>query len=156
MKVAESLDPPVKLGLKKGFLNHRSKVPVSPTSPRKVNVVGMVGPSSPPRGCPAAVEGNGFSQSRNWPVRFDHNGVVMVQEDVNDFWDGMSLDWTIDGDFEEALAIQDAIEEEFLHEKMIAHQKSKGKRELQNSQSSVNYGVALDSSRRRKGNNLML
>jgi hypothetical protein len=73
-KVADSPEPPVKLGLKKGFLNHRPKVPVSPTLPRKANVLGMVGPSSPPRGC----------QSRNWPVGFDHNGEVVVWEDVND------------------------------------------------------------------------
>jgi hypothetical protein len=47
--------------------------------------------------------------------------------------------------------IRDAMEEEFLREKMIARQKSKGKRELLNLQSSFNYGVASDSSRRRKG-----
>jgi len=57
----------------------------------------MVGSSSPSRGC----------QSRNWPVGFDHNGEV--------------VDWDMDGDFEEeALAIRDAMEEEFLREKMIA------------------------------------
>jgi len=39
---------------------------------------------------------------------------------------------------------------------MIVHQKSKGKRELLNLQSSVNYGVASDSSRRRKGKGLKL
>jgi hypothetical protein len=140
-KVADSPEPPVKLGHKKGFLNHRPKVPVSPTLPRKANVLGMVGPSSPSRGC----------QSRNWPVEFDHNGEVVVWEDVNDFWDGLPLDWDMDGDFEEeALAIRDAMEEEFLRKKMIARQKSKGKRELLNLQSSVNYGVASDSYRRRK------
>jgi hypothetical protein len=63
----------------------------------------------------------------------------------------------MDGDFEEeALAIRDAMEEEFLREKMIARQKSKGKRELLNLQSSVNYGGASDSSRRRKGKGLKL
>jgi hypothetical protein len=61
MKVVESLETPVKLCLKKRFLNHCPKVPVSPTSPWKVNVLGMVGPFSPSRGCLAAVEGNGFS-----------------------------------------------------------------------------------------------
>jgi hypothetical protein len=34
---------------------------------------------------------------------------------------------------------------------MIAHQKSKGKRELLNLHSSINYGVAKDPSRSRKG-----
>lgn len=80
----------------------------------------------------------------------------MVWEDVNDFWDGLPLDWDMDADFEEALAIRDAMEEEFLREKMIARQKSKGKRELLNLQSSVNYGVASDSYRRRKGKGLKL
>jgi hypothetical protein len=50
-KVADSPEPPVKLGLKKGFLNHRPKVLVSPTLPWKENVLGMVGSSSPSRGC---------------------------------------------------------------------------------------------------------
>jgi hypothetical protein len=90
-KVADSPEPPVKLGLKKGFLNHRPKVPISPTLPRKGNVLGMVGSSSPSRGC----------QSRHWPVGFDHNGEGVVWEDVNDFWDGLPLDWDMDGDFEE-------------------------------------------------------
>jgi hypothetical protein len=63
----------------------------------------------------------------------------------------------MDGDFEEeALAIRDAMEEEFLREKMIARQKSKGKRELLNLQSSVNYGGTSDSSRCRKGKGLKL
>jgi hypothetical protein len=73
-KVAES---PVKMGiLRKGFLNPRPKMPTTPASPRKVFDVGMVGPSSPPRGCSISspVEGNSFSQSRNWPIGFDHNG----------------------------------------------------------------------------------
>jgi hypothetical protein len=48
------------------------------------------------------------------------------------------------------------MEEEFLREKMIARQKSKGKRELLNLQSSVNYGGTSDSSRCRKGKGLKL
>jgi len=146
----------VKLGLK-GFINHRPKVPASLALPRKANVVRMVGPSSPSRGCPAAVEGNGVSQSRNWLVGFDHNREVVVWEDINDFWDDLPLDWAMDGDFEEeTLAIRDAMEEEFLREKIIARHKSKGKKELQNLQSSVNYIFASDSSRRRKGKGLKL
>lgn len=47
-----------------------------------------------------------------------------------DFLDGLPLDWAVDDDFgEEALAIKDAIEEDFMRDKMIARQKSKGKRE---------------------------
>lgn len=44
-------EPPVKQVLRRGFLNPRPKVPVIFTSPQKVVEVGMVGPSSPPRGC---------------------------------------------------------------------------------------------------------
>jgi hypothetical protein len=61
------------------------------------------------------------------------------------------LDWALDGSFEEeALAIRDTMEEDFLPEKMIARQKSKGKRELLNLQSSINYGDASISSRHSK------
>jgi hypothetical protein len=49
------------------------------------------------------------------------------------------------------LAIPDVMEEEFLREKMLACQKSKGKRELLNLQSSINYGNRLVSSKHRKG-----
>jgi hypothetical protein len=61
----------------------------------------VVGPSSPPSGCL-----NGFSQSRNWPVGFDHNGeIVVLEEEEDDYWDGLFLDWAMDGDFgEEAMA----------------------------------------------------
>jgi hypothetical protein len=65
---------------RKGFLNLFPIVLAPPASPRKVNDVAMVGPSSPPKGSiiPPSVEGNGFSQSRNWPVGFDHNREVVV------------------------------------------------------------------------------
>jgi len=143
----------VKQGLRKGFLNPHPKVPINPTSPQKVTEVGMVGPSSPQRGCltPYSTEGNSLSLSRNWPVGFDHNGEIVAWEEDDEF-DGLPLDWALDGAFEEeALAIRDVMEEEFLREKMLARQKSKGKRELLNLQSSVNYGDGLASSRRWKG-----
>jgi hypothetical protein len=106
----------------------------------------VVGPSSPPpSGCL-----NGFSQSRNWPVGFDHNREIVVwEEEKDDYWDGLPLDWVLDGDYgEEAMAIRDAMEEEF---QMIARQNFKGKRELLNLHSSINYSDAKDPSRRRKG-----
>jgi hypothetical protein len=62
--------PPVKKfagSAKKGFLN---------SPPREVKDAGVVGLPSPPS-ChiiPSSVEGNGFSQSQNWPVGFDKNG----------------------------------------------------------------------------------
>jgi hypothetical protein len=106
---------------------------------------GVVAPPSPSSGCL-----NDFSQSRNWPVGFDHNREIVVwEEEEDDYWDGLPLDWAMDGDFgEEAMTIWDAIEEEF---QFFARQKSKGKRELLNLHSSINYGDANYPSRRRKG-----
>jgi hypothetical protein len=49
------------------------------------------------------------------------------------------------------VTIRDAMEEEFQREKMIARQKSKGKRELLNLHSSINYGDEKNHSRRRNG-----
>jgi hypothetical protein len=79
----------------------------------------------------------------------DHNGEIVVwEEEEDDYWDGLPLDWAMDGDFGEgALAVRDAMEEEF---QVFARQKSKGKRELLNLQSSINYGDANYPSRRRK------
>jgi len=77
-------------------------------------------PPPPPRGCLSpfslySAKGNGFSQSRNWHVGFDHNVKIVVWEEDEDYWDGLPLDWALDGSFEEeALAIQDAMEEDFF------------------------------------------
>jgi len=156
-KVAE---PPVKEDfLSKGFLNPLPVLPTTSSSPQKVVDGGIVGHSSPPRGCSSSspIEGKGFSQSRNWPIGFDHNGEIVVWEDDVDFWDVLPLDWASEGAFgEEALAIRDAMEEEFQRDKMISRQKSKGKRELLNLHSSINYGDTKPSARSRKGKNLML
>jgi len=113
--VKKAAKPPMKKGLRKGFLNPSPKVPVNPTSPQKVTKVGMVGPSSPPRGCLTLYSslGNGFSLSRNWPISFDHNREIVAWEEDDEFWDGLPLDWALDGGFEdEALAIRDVMEEE--------------------------------------------
>lgn len=75
----------------------------------------------------------------------------MAWEEDDELWDGLLLDWALDGAFEEVLAIRDVMEEEFLREKMLACQKSKGKKELLNLQSSINYSDDLASSKRRKG-----
>jgi hypothetical protein len=152
----KKIEIPAKKGLfRKGFLNLPPIVSVPPVLPREVKDVGVVRPSSPPCGCisPCSVEGNGFSQSQNWPVRFDHNREIVVwEEEADDYWDGLPLEWALEGDFgEEALAIRDAMEEDFQREKMIARQKSKGKRELLNLHNSINYGDAKGPSRSRKG-----
>jgi hypothetical protein len=65
----------------------------------------------------------------------------------------MPFDWVMDGDEGEdlSLAILDAIVEEFYWETMVAHQKTKGIREILNLKSSINYGDASASSRHWKG-----
>jgi hypothetical protein len=133
---------------KKGFLN-LPPISVPSVALQEVNNSGVIGRYSQSSGC-----FNGFAQSRNWPVGFDHNSEIVVWEEEEDYWDGLPLDWAMDGDFgEEALAIQDAMEEEF---QFFARQKSKGKRELLNLQSSINCGDANYPSRRRKGKAHML
>jgi hypothetical protein len=66
---------------------------------------------------------------------------------------GKDCPWIpLEGAFgEAALAIRDAMEEDFQREKMIARQKSKGKMELLNLHSSINYGDSKVPSRSRKG-----
>jgi hypothetical protein len=77
----------VKDFLRKGFLNPRPVLTTTSSSPQKVVDGGIVGHSSPPRGCSnsSPFEGKGFSQSRNWPIGFDHNGEIVVWEDDVDF-----------------------------------------------------------------------
>jgi hypothetical protein len=78
-------------------------------------------------------------------------------EKNDDFWEGLPLDWEMDGvQDEESLAILDALEEDIHRDKMIARQKTKGKRELLNLKSSINYGDANTSSKRWKGKALMM
>ena len=55
-----------------------------------------------------------------------------------------------DEDVDPSLAILDAIEEDFHLEVKVAHPKTKGRRELLNLESSINYGDASASSQRRK------
>jgi hypothetical protein len=143
--------------LRKGFLNPRPAT-IAPTVSHEAKDVGMIGLHSPSRGriIPSSVEGNGFSQSQDWPVGYDLNGKLVVWEKDDDFWDGLPLDWSSDGvQGEESLAILDAMEDEFHRDKMIARQKTKGKRELLNLKSSINYGIASAPSRREKGKALM-
>jgi hypothetical protein len=119
--VKKKIETPAKQGLFwKGFLNLPRIVSVPPVLPQEVKDVGFAGPSSPPSGCiiPRSVEGNGLSQSRNWPVGFYHNGEIVVWEEEDDYWEGLPLDWALEGAFgEEVLAIKDAMEEDFRREK---------------------------------------
>lgn len=143
--------------LRKGFLNPRPAA-IAPTASHEAKDVGMIGLHSPPGGriIPSSVEGNGFSQSQDWPIGYDLNGELVVWKKDGDFWDRLPLDWSLDAvQGEESLAILDAMEDEFHRDKMIARQKIKGKRELLNLKSSINYGVASAPSRHRKGKALM-
>jgi hypothetical protein len=55
----------------------------------------------------------------------------------------------------ESLAILDAITEDFYRDQLVACKKTKGKRELLNLKSSVNYGDVSAPSRCRKGKDPM-
>jgi len=111
---------------------------------------------------------NGMIQSQKWPVGVGPDGEIVVCDHGDEIWNGedgespfplgilhldMPLDWAMDGVHGEvpSLAILDAIEEEFHRKKMIAHQKTKGMRELLNLKSSINYGDASTPSRHWKG-----
>jgi hypothetical protein len=66
----------------------------------------------------------------------------------------MPLDWAADGEEDEVplLAILDASvsEEEFHYESMVLRQKTKGRKEVLNLKSSINYGDDYATSGRRK------
>ena len=63
------------------------------------------------------------------------------------------LDWVLDYDDEEdsTLVLLDAVKEDFLREVKVVRRKIKGKRELLNLESYINYGNAKASAQRRKG-----
>jgi len=76
------------------------------------------------------------------PIVFYHKWELDAQEKAAEFWEG-SEEWEVDrSQGEEFMAIVD---------EMIKRQKSKGKRELLNLQSSINYDDFSASSRCRKG-----
>jgi len=100
-------------------------------------------------------------QSQKWPEGFGPSGeiVVWVREDGDSIYPldvcppDMPLDWVSDGVEDEDLsfAILDAIEEDFHWVKKVAHLKTKGRREVLNLKSSINYDDACVPSRQRKG-----
>jgi U3 small nucleolar ribonucleoprotein component len=67
----------------------------------------------------------------------------------------MALDWDLDRvedeDEDLSLAIMDAFEKDFLRKVKVAWPKTKGRREILNLVSTINYGDASASSRHRKG-----
>lgn len=60
---------------RKGFLN-LPPISVPSVALQEVNNGGVIGPYSQSNGC-----FNGFAQSQNWPVGFDHNGEIVVWEE---------------------------------------------------------------------------
>jgi len=135
----------------------------------------VVGIPSPLGGCVTPTVGkgddsrvNGLSQSQKCLVGFGLSREVVVWEQGDEIWDGedgdspyplgllppnMSLDWKLDRveDEDSSLAILDAFEEDFLREVKVVRPKTKGRREILNLVSSINYGDASTSSRHRKG-----
>jgi hypothetical protein len=102
---------------------------------------------------------NGLIQSQKWSAGVGLDGEIVVWDHGDEIWNGedgesplplgilhpdMPLDWAMDGVHGEdpSLAIMDAIEEEFHRERIIARQKTKGRRELLNLKSSINYDNA--------------
>jgi hypothetical protein len=70
----------------------------------------------------------------------------------------MPLDWALDAveDEDPSLAILDAIEEDFHRKVKVARPKTKGRRELLNLNSFINYGNVSTTSRREKDKAHML
>jgi hypothetical protein len=87
---------------------------------------------------------------------------VIVWEHDDEIWDGedgnspyplgvlppnMALDWDLDCVEDKlSLAIMDAFEEDFLRKVKVARLKTKGRREILNLASTINYGDASASS----------
>ena len=63
----------------------------------------------------------------------------------------------LDGDEEDRkLALLNEVKENFLWDIKVMQPRTKGKRELLNLESSINYGIASGPSRRRKGKTIVL
>jgi hypothetical protein len=139
--------------LRRGFLN---------PSPGSVKEGAAASSSS------IAIKGEvSLTQSQKWPVGIGPSKVV-VREQGDELWDGedgdfplplgvfppdWALDWELESDegLDPSLAILDAIEENFHRGVKAARPKSKGRREVLNLASSINYGDSCASSRRKKG-----
>lgn len=111
---------------------------------------------------------NGLSQSQKWPVGFGPSREVVIWEQGDQIWNGedgdspyplgvlppnMALNWEVDSVEKEdpSFAILDAFEEDFLWEVKVAHPKTKGRKEILNLVTSINYGDASASTRHMKG-----
>jgi len=131
--------------LRKRFLNLRPTV-LAPSTSLSLSFELALSSTSEDKEV-GVVRDNGITQSQQWPVGFNPSGAVVVWEQDEEFWDGVPLDWEMDDGLEvEWLAILDAITEDFYRDQLVARKKIKGKRELLNLKSSVNYGDVSASS----------
>jgi hypothetical protein len=138
---------------------------------------GFLLPSVPPplSGCASLTtdkgvifKSNGLIQSQEWPVGFCPSGEIVVwdqgvEDRVGEEGDSpyplsvclldMPLDWDSDGveDVDTSFAFLDAMEEDFLRGNKGKRLKTKGRRELQNLKSSINYSDESRPSRSRRG-----
>jgi hypothetical protein len=100
-------------------------------------------------------------ESQRWSVGFSPFGEVVMWDQGDEVWDGedgvspfpLGVYPPDEEDEAPLLAILDArvSEEEFHRESMVVRQKTKGKKEMLNLKSSINYGDDYATSRRRKG-----
>jgi len=137
------------VGLRRGFLLQRVPSPLSDCNSKTVDKGET--PNS-----------NGLIQSQEWPVGFSPSGEIVLwdQGEKGDSPNPLGvippdllLEWESDDaeDEDSALALLDAIEEDFHRDSMGKRHKIKGMRELQNLKSSINYDGASVRSRSRRG-----
>lgn len=137
------------VGLRRGFLLLRVPSPLSDC--KSMTIDKGETPNS-----------NGLIQSQEWPVGFSPSGEIVLW-DQGEKGDSphplgvippdLLLEWESDGAEDEvsALALLDAIEEDFHRDNMGKRYNIKGMRELQNLKSSINYDGASVRSRSRRG-----
>jgi len=124
-------------------------------------------------GCVSPIAENGVNlrlddliQSQKWSVGFGPSREIVVWDQGDEVWVGedvdspyplgvylpdMPLNWVSDGveDKDPSFPILDVIEEDFHRVKKVARLKIKGRREVLNLKSSINYGNASVPSRLR-------
>jgi hypothetical protein len=111
---------------------------------------------------------NGLTQSQKWPISFYPSQEVVAWEQHDGVWDredsdslyplgilppDLALAWELDSveDTNLSLVILEAIEEDYHRGVKVARPKTKGRREVLNLASSINYGDSGVSSRLMKG-----
>jgi hypothetical protein len=135
--------------LRKGFLNRRLSVLAPFTNSSLPFELALS--STPEDKEVGIVRDSGITKYQQWPVGFDQSEEAVVWEQDEESWDGVPMVWEMDDGLDvESLAIHDAISEDFFRGRLVARKKIKGKRELLNLKSSVNYRDVSAPSRRRK------